>query len=36
MPMEITKYYAEGTAKRIVGYARVLVKLHRRKHFTTE
>lgn len=36
MPMEITKYLAEGTAKRIVAYARVLVKLHRQKHITTE
>lgn len=36
MFMEITKYHAEGTAKRIAAYAKVLVKLHRQKHITTK
>lgn len=36
MSMEITKYLAEGTAKRIAAYARAFVKLHRQKHITTE
>lgn len=33
---EITENHAEGTAKRIAAYARVLVKLHRQKHIATE
>lgn len=36
MFMEIAKYLAEGTAKRIAAYAKVLVKLHRQKHITTK
>ncbi len=31
-----TEYHAENMAKRIAAYARVLVKLHRQKHITTE
>lgn len=36
MSTEITKYLVEGTAERIAAYARVLVKMHRQKHITTE